>query len=173
MERLALHANRTSQLIDSLFVARGRNWDYLPGSKAEADAISMTLKEMKVNNVLLEGEYGTEESFKALHGMNWEVIHIATHGFYWNNSDAIQNGDYRPSFIKGTESDMPKEDKALTRSGLLFAGAQNSFLGKNIPDNVEDGILTAKEILRSENKAYDHCAGDARGIRYSRHPLSY
>lgn len=147
-ERLALHANRTSPLIDSLSVARGRNWDYLPGSKAEADAISMTLKEMKVNNVLLEGEYGTEESFKALHGMNWEVIHIATHGFYWNNSDTIQHSDYRPSFIKGTESDMPKEDKALTRSGLLFAGAQNSFLREEIPWGVEDGILTAKEISR-------------------------
>lgn len=154
-ERPALHANRTSPLIDSLSVARGRNWDYLPGSKAEADAISMTLKEMKVNNVLLEGEYGTEESFKALHGMNWEVIHIATHGFYWNNSDAIQHSDYRPSFIKGTESDMPKEDKALTRSGLLFAGAQNSFLGKNIPDDVEDGILTAKEISRLDLRKTD------------------
>ncbi|MBQ7518027.1 MAG: CHAT domain-containing protein, partial [Bacteroidales bacterium] len=78
----------------------------------------------------------------------WEVIHIATHGFYWNNSDAIQHSDYRPSFIKGTESDMPKEDKALTRSGLLFAGAQNSFLRKEIPWGVEDGILTAKEISR-------------------------
>lgn len=155
-ERLALQANRTSLVKDTSNVSRGQNWDYLPGTKAEADALSMMMKEMKVNNVLLlEGEYGTEESFKALHGMNWEVIHIATHGFYWKYSDAIQHSDYRPSFIKGTESDMPKEDKALTRSGLLFAGAQNSFLGQNIAWDVEDGILTAKEISRLDLRKTD------------------
>lgn len=39
------------------------------------------------------------------------------------------------------------EDKALTRSGLLFSGANIKLRGDAIlPDGVDDGILTAKEI---------------------------
>ena len=53
------------------------------------------------------------------------------------------------------ESRAPKEDKALTRSGLLFAGAQNAFEGKEIPIDVEDGILTAKEISRMDLRGTD------------------
>ena len=154
-ERLAKNATRIGTPVDSLYSKRGRNWEYLPGTKAEADAISSKMTEMKVNNVLLEGEYGTEESFKALNGMNLDVIHIATHGFYWAYREAIQHRDNSLSFMMGTESDMPYEDKALTRSGLLFAGAQNSFLGKNIPWDVEDGILTAKEISRLDLRKTD------------------
>ena len=53
------------------------------------------------------------------------------------------------------ESRAPVEDKALTRSGLLFAGAQNSFEGKEIPSDVEDGILTAKDISRMDLRGTD------------------
>ncbi len=154
-ERLAMYATRIGMLADSLYSKRGRNWDYLPGTKAEADAISSKMTEMKVNNVLLEGEYGTEESFKALNGLNLDVIHIATHGFYWAYREAIQHHDNRLSFMIGTDSDMPYEDKALTRSGLLFAGAQNTFSGKDIPKDIEDGILTAKEIARLDLRGAD------------------
>ena len=154
-EKLAKYATKIGTLVDSLYSKRGRNWEYLPGTKAEADAISSKMTEMKVNNELLEGEYGTEESFKALNGMSCDVIHIATHGFYWAYSEAIQHRDYRLSFMMGTESEMPDEDKALTRSGLLFAGAQNAFLGKDIPVDVEDGILTAKEISRLDLRNTD------------------
>ena len=54
------------------------------------------------------------------------------------------------SFALDGEHNAPKEDKALTRSGLLFAGAQNTFEGKDIPIDVEDGILTAKDISRMD-----------------------
>ena len=53
------------------------------------------------------------------------------------------------------ESQAPREDKALTRSGLLFAGAQNAFDGKEIPLDVEDGILTAKDISRMDLRGTD------------------
>ena len=59
------------------------------------------------------------------------------------------------SFMLDDESTAPKEDKALTRSGLLFAGAQNTFDGKEIPIDVEDGILTAKDISRMDLRGTD------------------
>ena len=125
-------------------------WEYLPGTKAEAEAISSTLSSKKIQNVLLEGENGTEESFKALSGAKKDVIHIATHGFYWTETEADRRDENTSSFMMSDESSAPTEDKALSRSGLLFAGAQNAFEGKEIPIDVEDGILTAKEISKMD-----------------------
>ena len=47
------------------------------------------------------------------------------------------------------------EDKALTRSGLLFAGANNALTGKKLPHGVDDGILTANEISQLDFRDMD------------------
>ncbi|MCR5463393.1 MAG: CHAT domain-containing protein [Bacteroidales bacterium] len=146
-ERLASAATRSWLPKGELSRAR---WDYLPGTKEEADAISSTLFSRRVHNDLIEGETSTEESFKSLSGAKNDVIHIATHGFYWTEKEA-NSGDTETSFyVLDGQHNAPKEDKALTRSGLLFAGAQNAFEGKDIPIDVEDGILTAKDISRMD-----------------------
>ena len=155
-ERLACMASRPGISLDSLSVTRGGGkLVYLDGSKKEAEAISSTLSSKNVRNDLLEGADGTEESFKALSGAQKDVIHIATHGFYYTETEAARGGLEDSSFILDGESEAPKEDKALTRSGLLFAGAQNAFDGKEIPIDVEDGILTAKDIARMDLRGTD------------------
>ena len=146
-ERLASAATRSWLPMGELSRAR---WEYLPGTKEEADAISSTLFSRKVHNDLIEGEASTEESFKALSGAKNDVIHIATHGFYWTETEATAGDVETSSFALDGQHNAPKEDKALTRSGLLFAGAQNTFEGKEIPIDVEDGILTAKDISRMD-----------------------
>ena len=146
-ERLASTATRSWLPMGELSRAR---WEYLPGTKEEADAISSTLFSRKVHNDLIEGEASTEESFKALSGAKNDVIHIATHGFYWTETEATAGDVETSSFALDGQHNAPKEDKALTRSGLLFAGAQNTFEGKDIPIDVEDGILTAKDISRMD-----------------------
>ena len=153
-ERLALAATRSYTPMDSLSLTRG-GWNYLPGTKDEAESISSTLTSKRVKNELLEGEAGTEESFKSLGGARKDVIHIATHGFYWTETEAGRSGMETSSFMLDGESRAPKEDKALTRSGLLFAGAQNTFDGKELPIDVEDGILTAKDISRMDLRGTD------------------
>ena len=156
-ERLALAAAR-SYMLDSLSVKRGGGdvWTYLEGSEKEARAVSSTLTSMRVRNELLDGEMGTEESFKALSGAKKDVIHISTHGFYYQSEkDAGHDHVDVSSFMLGDESTAPKEDKALTRSGLLFAGANNTFAGKEIPLDVEDGVLTAKDISRMDLRGTD------------------
>lgn len=153
-ERLVRTAPRLCVPMDSLSISRG-GWAYLPGTKEEAESISSTLSSRKVRNDLYEGETATEESFKALSGAKNDVIHIATHGFYWAETEAASSGMKTSSFMLDGESKAPKEDKSLTRSGLLFAGAQNAFEGKDIPMDVEDGILTAKDISRMDLRGTD------------------
>ena len=51
-----------------------------------------------------------------------------------------------------------QEDLSLNRSGLYFAGANTALdpeQRKFIPDGVDDGILTAKEISRLDFKGLD------------------
>ena len=72
-------------------------------------------------------------------------MHIATHGFYWtqrevrrmNNMTFLQMDNNAPRYV---------EDKALSRSGLMLAGANIALSRKSLPENIQDGILTAKEI---------------------------
>ncbi len=142
-------ATKKNTSVAGLTGINGR-WKYLPGTKTEAEAISTTLTSKRVQNELVEGELGTEESFKGLSGKKKNVIHIATHGFYWTETEAARSKLETSSFMIKGGSRAPKEDKALTRSGLLFAGAQNSLGGKEIPSDVEDGILTAKDISRMD-----------------------
>ena len=48
-----------------------------------------------------------------------------------------------------------QEDKALTRSGLLLAGANTALKGLPLPEGVEDGVLTAKEIAGMDLRRLD------------------
>lgn len=149
-----LSAERSYFPIDNLLAERG-SWEYLPGTKEEAEAVSSILSSKKVYNDLLEGEDGTEESFKALSGAEKDIIHIATHGFFWTETDRSLRGMEDAAFLLNESSNAPIEDIALTHSGLLFAGAKNTLDGKEIPLDVEDGILTAKEISRVDLRGTD------------------
>lgn len=78
----------------------------------------------------IEGVEATETTFKNLDGQRTRIIHIATHGFY-NDTQKVTADDI---------------DAPLRRSGLLFAGANNTLQDEAPPDDVDDGILTGAEI---------------------------
>ena len=103
--------------------------NYLPGTKTEVENIVGTLKKKKkVKTTLYEGSQANEESFKALSGSDISVLHIATHGFFLPTDEKMSG------------------DQSLVQSGLLLSGANYAWQNLPIPDGVEDGILTAKEI---------------------------
>ena len=107
----------------------------------------------RIDTKLYTDTIGTEASFKALSGSGVNALHIATHGFYWTEREAAQLDGL--AFL-GT--DMPtvvQEDKALTRSGLLLAGANTALKGLPLPEGVEDGVLTAKEIAALDLRSLD------------------
>lgn len=120
----------------------------LPGTLHEAEMLAGLLKSgrmdgKKINVRLHTGRKGTETSFKNLDRSGIRIVHIGTHGFYFSDKDAA-----RYKYFKRLNSiAKPVEELAMLRSGLLFAGAQGPFCyGTELPDDVDDGILTASEI---------------------------
>lgn len=76
-------------------------WTYLSGSLAEVSSIAKTLETAGTKVNLVTGADGVESSFKSLSGSAPAIIHIATHGFYRNDSDPMEG------------------------SGLVFSGANS------------------------------------------------
>lgn len=88
---------------------------------------------------------GTEEAFKSLGGSQYDIIHLATHGFFWSEREAEKRKYV--NFIKAAQlQSSTLEDNAMMRSGLIFSGANIGLMGKELPDDVEDGVLTALEL---------------------------
>lgn len=114
----------------------------LPGTKKEVMAIDKILRAAQLEPTLRMEEKANEEFFKSLDAQRHDIIHIATHGFYWSDSVAQQQDLYRGRTSGQTITDP------LSRCGLLFAGANMALKGRaaELPAGVEDGILTAKEI---------------------------
>ena len=137
---------------DSLNLRAGAS--YLPATKIEAEEINKTLGQKKIVTNLLIDTLATEGALKNLSGKKQNLLHIATHGFYWTEKEAKYRGDLDFLMIN---DNIPKygEDKALTRSGLLFAGANIALMGKKLPEGVDDGILTAKEISQLDLRGLD------------------
>lgn len=114
---------------------------YLPGTLEEVKEISQNFS---ISPRLVTDIRGTEESFKSLAGSPIDIIHLATHGFFWNEDDAKKRNYV--TFLSNTKNLHSDEDKALTRSGLFFSGANLGLRGESLPNDVEDGVLTALEL---------------------------
>ena len=63
-----------------------------------------------------------------------DIIHIATHGFYYTPDDALE-----VSGLSGYKD-------AMRLSGLVMAGGNAEWLGQDVPQNTLGGILTADDI---------------------------
>ena len=136
---------------------RGTKWSYLSGTLNEVNEIEAILVKGDVSVSKLAGANATETSFKDLSGKKKRILHIATHGFFWNDSTAKKRKeDFQLRFVQlGNDQPCYVEDKAMTRSGLLFAGAQNTFDGIKIPAGVDDGVLIAQEIAQLDLRGLD------------------
>ena len=133
----------SEQTIDTLMIRGGAS--YLPATLNEVDTINKLFKE--INNISTSyytGITGTEESFKFLGGKEINLLHIATHGFYWDENKTHWMKD--KSFLNNISDNAGKEERALVRSGLLFSGANHALSGNPIKGGIDDGVLTAKEL---------------------------
>ena len=147
-EQYATQNLLASRGIESDTLNRG-TVNYLQGTKQEVENINQMLRESNLKVQLFTATNANEESFKALSGKHQNILHIATHGFFWTDSTA-QRKDYfsqRMLMMDGNMSAPPTIDP-LNRCGLLFAGANTALTGRSseLPEGVQDGILTAKEI---------------------------
>lgn len=120
-----------------------RGWKYLPGTLEEVNSIAAIISSGGIASSLFTAERGNEESFKTLSGQNFNLLHIATHGFYIPASQVKKN-DFLSSNPFALQTD--KIESSLARTGLLLSGGNKAWLGKTVPEGVEDGVLTAAEV---------------------------
>ncbi|MFH0894738.1 MAG: CHAT domain-containing protein, partial [Bacteroidota bacterium] len=143
---------------------RGSNWSYLPGTLTEVKDIYALADKNKISTKLYAGENATEECFKSFTVLgSADVIHFATHGFFFPDPEKNEKPGNAQSIYRTNED-------PLFRSGLLMAGANNTWKGKPV-SGIEDGILTAYEVsnVNLENtrlvvlSACETGLGDIRG----------
>ena len=143
------------EILDSL--RKGVN--YLKYTKIEAEEIAKLMDEAHLCSLLLTGSNGNEESFKNLSGKRKSIIHISTHGFYWNKEEATSKALLNDNlkFILDFEEleNLNAGVGTLARTGLLLAGANNSLKGLQLPNGIDDGILTAQEISKLDLQGLD------------------
>lgn len=116
----------------------------LPNTKEEIDRIKAILKSRHLKVSAQTGTEGTEESFLAMSGKAPQLLHIATHGFYYNTPDDANE----ISYLKGYYD-------AMQLSGLIMAGGNRAWTGKEIPKGVQDGVLTANSIAAMDMRGTD------------------
>jgi CHAT domain-containing protein len=146
---------------DSFLALRGidqdsltrKGWQFLPGTLAEANEVGQILRENQYQVTEFIGESGSEESLKNLSGKRTGIIHIATHGFFLPVEQSKRNPFIQMRF-DGRNANAGYVDPML-RSGLLLAGGNRAWQGDSIPDTIEDGVLTSKEISNLDLRGTD------------------
>lgn len=108
----------------------------LPQTYREAVDIAAMLDNRGIRPDLIVGDKGVEESFKALSGREFELLHIGTHGFYMEGKADYQSTN--------------EELSPMLRSGLVMSGKRNPA-----PDDREDGLLFAREIADMDLSSVD------------------
>ena len=126
-------------------LAKRSGFDYLPGTEKEVDQIATAGRINKYEPVVIKGWMAKEDAIKAMNGKKSPpVLHIATHGFFFDDPQKANTENYADESVEGKTFQL--SDNSLFRSGLLFAGANETWKGKYIEGLEDDGILTAYEV---------------------------
>lgn len=107
------------------------NLGYLEESYKAAATINDEVQQRGNYSEMYSDNTATEERFKSYDWNNFDVFLIETHGLFLN--------DYRLFNINDRSQSM--ENHALALSGASFV-----LEGGLVPNNIDDGLLTAKEI---------------------------
>ncbi len=126
----------------------------LKGTSIELDSIKCELNSRAVRYKEFRKELASEEAFRKLSGQSPEVIHIATHGFYYSR-DEIEK-EYKSGNICNFIAYQGMNPE-LYHSGLALSGAQDTWHNESgdISKYIEmrsddDGILLSSEIAQMD-----------------------
>jgi len=123
---------------------RSGSINFLEGTKIEVDSISLELQSQNINTTLYTGIGANEETFKSLTNQNIDVLHIATHGFFF--PDIKEKPEEMNRFMLTGEQRFRNTPNPLLRSGLFLAGGNHAWKGEAPFPGLENGVLTAQEI---------------------------
>lgn len=124
---------------------RGLSFAPLPGAEEEGRIITDRVAANETASAVYFGEQAQEQVLASMKGTP-EILHMATHGFFLEADDNLRKRLLKMQ--RSTEIQVPPPgDNPLLRAGLAFAGINNNaqFLGDI--DTVNDGVLTALEVL--------------------------
>lgn len=124
---------------------RGLNFAPLPGAEKEGRIITDRVDAREEPSDVYFGERAQEQVLATMTEIP-EILHIATHGFFLEADDTL-----RKRLLKMQRSaDIqvpPPGDNPLLRAGLAFAGINTNAQLLGDIDTVNDGVLTALEVL--------------------------
>lgn len=137
------------QLDENLYAYRGMSTDSLRGNAwvpldntiPEIEFISGELSGNHITTTVFTGIGANEESIKSLSGKKTNILHLATHGFFFPAEETR-----KINYFQMPASNNSAPDMSMRRSGLIMAGGNRAWSGDTIPEGVDDGILTAQEI---------------------------
>ena len=117
----------------------------LPGTRTEVDSIGSMFTLLGWDCTILTGREASEETISKVN--NPRVLHLATHGYFANNSSQGE-GSYPEDQTRGSyDFDM----ESYAKSCLFFSGAQSTlFYAYDYQEGSGDGILTAWEIMEMD-----------------------
>ncbi len=125
---------------------RGGSWNYLAGTEIEVNSIEKIMQTSGIHTTLKKAYDATEGSFKNMGANNTSsprILHIATHGYFFPD---VKNSGKKSEFVGEKENVFKISDHPMLRSGLIMAGGNTAWQGKQTLEGREDGILTAYEI---------------------------
>jgi CHAT domain-containing protein len=139
-------------------------WTYLKGTKDEGDAVNSILEKAQMNVRYLTGTDATETFFKQNAG-NFNILHIATHGFFFGDPNVVryeekkQEVEYGEVTFRGAArgygvNSFVNNENPLMRSGLVLAGANDVWV-KTEKGESDDGVLTAQEVTQIDLRKND------------------
>ncbi|AFU68176.1 TPR repeat and CHAT domain containing protein [Psychroflexus torquis ATCC 700755] len=121
---------------------KGNKWSYLPGTLNEINNLKKLLIDKNKNSEILKGDAATESRFKSLSNNSPNIIHIATHGFFFENKSKSKD------FLSFSDENrkFKANENPLKRTGLLLSGANYAWINGDNPFEIDNGVLTAEEI---------------------------
>ena len=126
------------------------HFDRLPGTRAEGEQVAKLLEVSPwLDNTALEGRLKSD-------CRSPRILHLATHGFFLPDQEGRINRQgpglgFDISDSSSTRNGLPRFsgpmiENPMLRSGLALAGA-NTWLKKGeLPEDAEDGLLTAEDV---------------------------
>jgi len=128
-------------------VGRGMHFTPIPGTREEGKRVGALLRTIPIS-----GAKALERVVKAARAPR--ILHLATHGFFLSQeaeatdvaASAIQQR--AGARVEATRNlrDLARVENPLLRSGLALAGANTWLAGASLPDDAEDGLLTAEDV---------------------------
>ena len=126
-------------------------FDFLANTYDEVLQIADVLKKGDVDSKIYSGEDGSEINFQMLEKERFELLHLATHGENVEESNISREKEFNNLLFLQNSSDINTfvyKNDVMSWSYLVLSGGNSLTNRTKIPNDTEDGILTAIEISK-------------------------